>query len=94
MSSSTLHLVDPELVAPLETFPVFVLTNELLPLLREGQKQMMAAMPKPENPGVKIEARKIPGLEGPEVGVMIYTPARCRPCCICTAAVICSAMPR
>jgi acetyl esterase/lipase len=73
-ASSTLHLVDPELVAPLETFPAFVLTKELLPMLREGQKQMMAAMPKPENPGVKIEAKKIPGLEGPEVGVMIYTP--------------------
>lgn len=74
MSSSTLHLVDPELVGPLETFPAFVLTTEILAPLREAQKQMMAAMPKPENPGVKIEAKKIPGIDGPEVGLMIYTP--------------------
>jgi acetyl esterase/lipase len=74
MSSSTLHLVDPELTAALESFPAFVLSNELLAPLREGQRQMMAAMPKPENPGVKIAAKKIPGLDGPEVGVMIYTP--------------------
>jgi acetyl esterase/lipase len=75
-SASTLHLVDPELTGALETFPEILLSKEALASTREAQKLYMASLPKPENSGVTIEEKKIPGLDGPEVGVMIYNPQK------------------
>jgi acetyl esterase/lipase len=75
-SASTLHLVDPELTAALETFPEILLSKEALASTREAQKLYMASLPKPENSGVTIEEKKIPGLDGAEVGVMIYNPQK------------------
>jgi hypothetical protein len=40
---STLHLVEPALRGTLETFPAFQLQTEILPPLREGVNQMIAA---------------------------------------------------
>jgi triacylglycerol lipase len=58
----------------LETFPVFALSNEVLPALREGMKQMMAAVPTPEG-ALQPEERLVPGPAGaPDVRVLIWRP--------------------
>jgi hypothetical protein len=42
---TTRHLVDPELVLMLDTFPELTLTAETLPLVRTSLKEMMAQTP-------------------------------------------------
>ena len=69
-----LSLVDPELRPVLATFPVFALSKEGLPALREGMKQMQAALPVPEG-ALQPEERFVPGPAGaPDVRVLIYRP--------------------
>ncbi|WP_157219917.1 alpha/beta hydrolase [Flavisphingomonas formosensis] len=69
-----LSLVDPELRPVLETFPVFALSKEGLPALREGMKQMQAMLPVPEG-ALQPEERFVPGPAGaPDVRVLIYRP--------------------
>jgi acetyl esterase/lipase len=72
---SSRHLVDPELLPALETFQSFEMTRELLGPIRERHKQMLAALPvPPQDPSIVFEERKVPGLRGPDVGVLIYRP--------------------
>jgi len=69
-----LSLVDPELRPVLETFPVFALSKEGLPALREGMKQMQAMLPVPEG-ALQPEEKFVPGPAGaPDVRVLIYRP--------------------
>jgi acetyl esterase/lipase len=75
---TTRHLVDPELVAMLDTFPELTLTAETLPLIRTSFKEMMAQTPVdlPTFPDISVSERFVPGPEGaPEVRVLVYLPA-------------------
>lgn len=74
-----LHLVDPELIAGLDTSPSLDLSLETLPMARAGMGEMMkmllAAAPKPAIP---IETGEVfaPGPAGaPDVRVLTYKPA-------------------
>ncbi len=73
---STLHLVDPALRATLETFPPFELQAEILPPLRDGLNQMIAAADAamPDDGKVSVEERTAPGLRGPDVKVLVFRP--------------------
>ena len=65
--------VDPELVAFLEQYPRFDLTDELLPEIRAGLAARMGAAPSPANLDIRCEERRIPGLNGaPDVRLLIY----------------------
>ena len=73
------HLVDPELTAGLDARLPQALKGETLTAYRSMLFDMVAAIPKPTSEAiqnVQCEARHIPGREcGPEVRVLIYTPA-------------------
>ncbi len=74
---TTRHLVDPELVSMLDTFPALNLTTEALPQIRamfnEMNAQMLAATP--EFPDIAVSERHIPGPQGaPAVRVLVYLP--------------------
>src|SRR4030088_2134843 len=74
---TTRHLVDPELVVMLDTFPELTLTAETLPLVRTSLKEMMAQTPVdlPTFPDISVSERFVPGPEGaPEVRVLVYLP--------------------
>lgn len=74
---TTRHLVDPELVAMLDTFPALTLTSETLPLIRTSLKEMMAQAPtdQPDFPDIAVSERFVPGPEGaPDVRVLVYQP--------------------
>src|SRR5581483_8211007 len=72
---TTRHLVDPELVAMLDTFPALTLTAETLPLIRASSKEMFAQAPAPDFPAISVSERYVPGPEGaPEVRVLVYQP--------------------
>jgi acetyl esterase/lipase len=74
---TTRHLVDPELVLMLDTFPELTLTAETLPLVRTSLKEMMAQTPVdlPTFPDISVSERFVPGPEGaPEVRVLVYLP--------------------
>ncbi len=47
---TTRHLVDPELLAVLDSFPPMALSAETLPMIRAAIPQMMAALPVPDLP--------------------------------------------
>lgn len=47
---STRHLVDPALLALVDSFPPMVLSDETLPLIRAGLSGMLEAMPVPDLP--------------------------------------------
>lgn len=73
----TRHLIDPELTAVLDVFPVFNFTRESLPEIRAGMEQMMAQMgaAAPEFPDIEVSRRSVPGPAGaPDVPVLIYLP--------------------
>jgi acetyl esterase/lipase len=73
----TRHLVDPELVAMLDTFPALDLTVEALPQTRAEFKEMLAQMSAtlPEFPDISVSERYIPGPQGaPDVRVLVYLP--------------------
>lgn len=74
---TTRHLVDPELVAILDTFPALTLTPESLPLIRTSLKEMYNQRPAdwPDFPGVSVSERFIAGPQGaPDVRVLVYLP--------------------
>jgi acetyl esterase/lipase len=75
---TTRHLVDPELVAMLDTFPQLTLTAETLPLIRTTLKEMMAQTPVedlPTFPDISVSERFVPGPKGaPDVRVLVYLP--------------------
>ena len=72
---STLHLVDPDLLDTLDMLPKFDFDETLIKVIRNQMDEMMAAMPESEDTAVIRESRKIPGINSPEVGVLIYRPA-------------------
>ena len=71
---SSKHLVDPELLAALETLPTFDFSKEVLPLVRRGLDDMLAAAPVPEGLEVDVTERRITTPEGHDIGVLIYAP--------------------
>src|SRR5689334_19285287 len=74
---TTRHLVDPELVAMLDTFPTLMLTSETLPFIRSSFKEMMTQAPAdlPAFPDISVSERFVPGPEGaPDVRVLVYLP--------------------
>ena len=71
---SSRHLVDPELIGLLDSFPPLALTHENLALVREGSR-----LPPRQAPPPKVEVThtivKVPGPAGaPEVALYIYQP--------------------
>ncbi|WP_366919448.1 alpha/beta hydrolase [Hydrocarboniphaga sp.] len=72
---SSKHLVDPELLAALETLPSFTFSSEVLPLVRQGLDDMLAALPAPEGLQVDVTERRIATPQGHDIGVLIYTPS-------------------
>ena len=73
---STRHLVDPDLLGLLEAFPPYTLTEEILPMVRQGfggrlQTDTEAGAKLP----VETTTRQIPGLKGePDVTVLAHRP--------------------
>jgi hypothetical protein len=68
---TTRHLVDPELVAILDTFPALTLTSETLPLIRTTLKEAMArhhaSADMLDFSAISVSERFIPGPEGAPV---------------------------
>ena len=74
---TTIHLVDPELVAMLDLFPPIELTDETLgqarTMIEAMRSQMLAGLP--EFPDISVSERFVPGPEGaPDVRVLVYLP--------------------
>ena len=75
---TTRHLVDPELVVMLDTFPTLTLSAETLPVIRTSIVEMMAHPPVelPSFPDISVSERFVPGPEGvPDVRVLVYLPS-------------------
>lgn len=75
---STRNLVDPELVAILDTFPTLTLTTESLQQTRAFLKEMntQASAGLPDFPAISVSERFIPGAPGtPDVRVLVYQPS-------------------
>jgi hypothetical protein len=73
---TTRHLVDPELVAILDTFPALTLTSETLPLicttLKEAAARHHASADMLDFSTISGSSRFIPGPEGaPDVRVLL-----------------------
>jgi acetyl esterase/lipase len=70
------HLVDPELLAFLEHYPRYDLTDALLPQIRAGLLERMgAARTSTDYPDVKCYEQRIPGCDGdPDVRLLMYEP--------------------
>jgi acetyl esterase/lipase len=60
---TTRHLVDPELLPLVDSFPPMELSDETLPLVREGMTAMLAAQPLPDLP-VSCRAVQVPSGDG------------------------------
>src|SRR6266699_2809307 len=76
---TTRHLVDPELVAILDSFPALTLTSETLPLIRTTLKEAMTRHHASANmldfSPISVSERFIPGPEGaPDVRILLYLP--------------------
>jgi triacylglycerol lipase len=68
------HLVDPALLAFLDSFPGIQLREELLPVLR-GRPPMDPPIPAAAIAAVDLQAHGIPGPRGaPQVGILFYRP--------------------
>lgn len=77
MTTTTRHLVDPEVAPLLDVFPPLNLSAETLPLVREGQGQPVEGAPDPAEvyPAVTSTERLIPGADGdPDVRILHYEP--------------------
>ena len=70
---SSKHLVDPELLSLLETFPPMTLTTEALPGVREAMRGMLPPLA-PAPPGMAVEELSIPASEGHPLRVLVYRP--------------------
>jgi acetyl esterase/lipase len=69
------HLVDPELLAALETMPSRAITAHNLAEVRAQRAAMLAAMPPPSVSDVDVREERIPGpADAPDVRVLVYTP--------------------
>lgn len=75
---TTRHLVDPELVVMLDTFPALPLTAESLPQTRNAFTEMIKSQPLVDSPAfsmISVSERYIPGPQGaPDVRVLVYQP--------------------
>ena len=71
---SSRHLVDPQLLGLLDSLPPLKLSDEILPLVREGSRLPPRVVPEPTVP-VFHEIRTVPGPAGsPDVALYIYRP--------------------
>ena len=71
------HLVDPELVAMLDTFPTLTLTPESLTVVRTALEEMstQTLVNGPDYSAISVHERFIPGPKGaPDVRVLVYLP--------------------
>jgi acetyl esterase/lipase len=78
---TTRHLIDPELVASLDTFPTLELSNERVVQMRVMIQEMGSHMPPnlPTFPDISVSERFVPGPEGaPAVRVLVYVPTTTR----------------
>lgn len=76
---TTRHLVDPELVAVLDTFPTLTLTPESLAVVRTALKEMNNQTPvnAPDFSAISVHERFVPGPAGaPDVRVLVYLPSK------------------
>ncbi len=76
---TTKHLVDPELVAMLDTFPTLTFTPESLAFVRTALKEMNAQTPvnAPDFSAISVHERFVPGPAGaPDVRVLVYLPPK------------------
>jgi triacylglycerol lipase len=73
--TSSKHLVDPELLAAMETLPTFAFSSEVLPFVRQGLDDMLAAVPVPSGLEVDVVERRIATPQGHDIGVLVYTPS-------------------
>ena len=74
---SSRHLIDPEIVALLDVFPVLNLSAETLPVVRETMGAPIEGAPDPAElfPDVTSTEYMVPGAEGdPDVRVIYYAP--------------------
>ena len=72
---TSLHLVDPDLLGPLQAFPELVLTPENLPAYRAGASKQLAAVP-PQPSHATVSEHFISGpADAPPVRVLMYRPA-------------------
>jgi acetyl esterase/lipase len=74
---TTRHLIDPELIALIDSFPAIQLTPESLPQVRAGFAEMFAqqATALPAFPDIEVSERHVPGPAGaPDVRVLVYLP--------------------
>ncbi len=77
MTTSTRHLVDPEILPILDMFPGITLSSETLAQTRAGFDAMNAQTLAnvPEFPDISVSERHIPGPQGaPDVRVLVYLP--------------------
>ena len=75
MTTSTRHLVDPEILPILDVFPGITLSSETLAQTRAGLNEMNAQTLAniPEFPDISVSERRIPGPQGaPDVRVLVY----------------------
>lgn len=83
MTTSTRHLVDPDLLGFLDGFPPLVLSADNLEAVREATRQESQLLPDTEA-AVQMTRRSAPGPKGaPDVDVLIYRPqaeTRLLPC--------------
>ncbi len=74
---TTRHLVDPELVGMLDTFPALTFTPESLALIRSSFAEMSAQTPtdQPDFSAISVKEQFVPGPQGaPDVRVLVYQP--------------------
>lgn len=76
--SGTRSLVAPELLPGLDTLPKFTLSEEILPLMRNGgggMERITRPALSPEQEAIQCEQRFVAGTPGaPDVRVLVYTP--------------------
>lgn len=73
---SSRHLVDPELLEGLDSFPAITFNAETLPLVRQGFAAMFGAQELPDDPDIAAECREIEGEGGHKVAVYLYRPRK------------------
>ena len=76
---TTRHLVDPELVAMLDTFPALTFTPESLALIRTSFNEMSSQTPPdlPDFSAISVQEQFVPGPQGaPDVRVLVYLPPK------------------
>jgi acetyl esterase/lipase len=71
------HLVDPELLPMLASFPPLQLSNEALPQLRASVRAALEGSATDDHPSVRVESVEFPGTGGaPSVAALVYRPGR------------------